>query len=168
MGLISIPTCIFKRLQEIESDRQLCLIPYRDAMDNIVVPANVPKDESVAPTTLEDDGLNAPIAVQQDISSAIDEAVTPMTTTTGDELLDLESLSRSKHQPKIESTKIPDIVDTVVEGPASINNQDDDWTMGFAPRKRRLPKYEPIKFKDAVGRQYSFPFHTVRTWIVSD
>jgi hypothetical protein len=30
------------------------------------------------------------------------------------------------------------------------------------------PKVPAIKFKDAVGRKYSFPYHLVQTWAVSD
>lgn len=31
----------------------------------------------------------------------------------------------------------------------------------------RKKEGDPIKFKDAVGRKFSFPFHLTKTWTVS-
>jgi hypothetical protein len=44
------------------------------------------------------------------------------------------------------------------------------WAESVGPGKKfevKLWKSETIKFKDAIGRKFNFPFHLVQTWKVS-
>ena len=41
------------------------------------------------------------------------------------------------------------------------------WEITMKKWEQKIPPKAPIKFKDALGRKFSFPFHLCKTWVVS-
>jgi hypothetical protein len=48
-----------------------------------------------------------------------------------------------------------------------VSDKSDDEKVGSEFGKPTLEKKAPIRFEDAVGRKFNFPFHLCATWSVS-
>lgn len=77
--------------------------------------------------------------------------------------------------PAVEDVaKVTDTVDTSTDGGRKISPPQ-DWQPDQSAEGGKAPlfhdeapkKNTPIKFKDALGRKYSFPFDLVKNWQVS-
>ena len=74
----------------------------------------------------------------------------------------LEVLAKVKEEAEATAAKAKEVSEAAAQAAAEAATPSSPSPPSPPPGKKK----EPIKFKDAVGRKFQFPFHLCNTWMV--